>query len=375
MSTPPRGIGLKRMNSNDEKVRAAIADQAGEWYVANAETPLDARNAAAMAAWLLTSPVHVEEFLGVSAIARDLKAARTHPEYSVEAILARARAEGGTVVRSLESPAIPRAAGHPPPGWPAAAFGVAVCAVVSLGLLFNWNARLREHPAAPVVTELHFETRHGEQITRRLADDSLLHLNTDSTVTIRYSKTQRLVTLYAGQADFEVAHDANRAFRVIAGSAEILDIGTQFDVRLEQDATVVTVIEGRIAVEPTTMQGKHGTNSSQKHSQSPLQLGPDQQLRVTRGEWPAVPKAVDAQRTTSWVRREIVFDQEPLEQVAAEYNRYAPKSIEITTPALLNLKITGSFATDDPEAFIAFLRHLRGVRVQVTATQIRVSRN
>ncbi len=61
--------------------------------MANDEGPLDARDSAALAAWLKTSPVHVEEFLGVSAIARDLKEARTDPEYSLEAILARARAE------------------------------------------------------------------------------------------------------------------------------------------------------------------------------------------------------------------------------------------------------------------------------------------
>jgi transmembrane sensor len=101
-------------------------------------------------------------------------------------------------------------------------------------------------------------------------------------------------------------------------------------------------------------------------------LGPDQQLRVTQGQWPATPIAVDAQRTTSWLRREVVFDHEPLERVAAEYNRYAPKPIEITTPALKNLEITGTFATDDPDAFIAFLRSLKGVHVQMTATQIRV---
>jgi hypothetical protein len=34
-----------------------------------------------------------------------------------------------------------------------------------------------------------------------------------------------------------------------------------------------------------------------------------------------------------------------------------------------------SFATDDTEAFIAFLRSLKGVRVEVTSTQIRVSGN
>ena len=85
-----------------------------------------------------------------------------------------------------------------------------------------------------------------------------------------------------------------------------------------------------------------------------------------------MPVAVDAQRTTAWLHRQIAFDHEPLEQVAAEYNRYTSKPIEIATPALRNLQISGVFATDDPEAFIAFLRSLKGVRVEVTETRIRV---
>jgi hypothetical protein len=49
------------------------------------------------------------------------------------------------------------------------------------------------------------------------------------------------------------------------------------------------------------------------------------------------------------------------------------KPIEIATPALRNLQISGVFATDDTEAFIAFLRSLKGVRVEVMETRIRVS--
>jgi ferric-dicitrate binding protein FerR (iron transport regulator) len=82
------------MNFNDEQVRAAIAEQASEWLVASDERPLDARDAAALAAWLKTSPVHVEEFLGVSAVARDLREARADPEYALDAILARASRSG-----------------------------------------------------------------------------------------------------------------------------------------------------------------------------------------------------------------------------------------------------------------------------------------
>jgi transmembrane sensor len=116
---------------------------------------------------------------------------------------------------------------------------------------------------------------------------------------------------------------------------------------------------------------KGGTNPN--NAPQYVQVRADQQIRVSEAEWPAQPIAVDAQHTAAWLHREIVFDHEPLERVAAEFNRYAPKPIEIATPALRNLQISGAFATDDTDAFIAFLRTLKGVRVDVTATRIRVS--
>ncbi len=363
------------MDSSEEKVRTAIAEKAGEWLVASEEGPLDSQDSAALAAWLKTSPVHIEEFLGVSAIARDLKEARTDPEYSLEAILARARADDGVPapVQSLWRRIKAAFRGGRAHGWLTAGAAMAACLVLSVGLVM-WNARPTAHPSVLAnMTALHFATRHGEQLTRRLADNSVLHLNSDSAVTIRYDKTARFVMITAGQADFEVAHESGRAFRVIAGSAEVVDLGTNFDVRLEHDFTVVTVVEGRVAVGPSPMLTKFGTNSVPQSRF--VQLGADQQIRVTEGEWPAAPVAVDAQSATAWLHRQIVFDHEPLERVAAEYNRYTSRPIEIVTPALRTLQISGVFATDDPEAFIAFLRSLKGVRVEVTATQIRVSRD
>jgi transmembrane sensor len=360
------------MISNEEQVRAAIAEQAGEWFVANDEGPLDTRDSAALAAWLKTSPVHVEEFLGVSGIARDLKEARTDPEFALEAVLARARAEEDTPIQPLWPRVIDAVRGRTSGRGLAATVAMAACGVLSIGLLLTWIVRPIQHPSMPDGITAHFETRHGEQLSHRLADNSVLHLNTDSAVTIRYGKNERLVLLTSGQADFEVAHEPDRAFRVIAGSAEVLDLGTKFDVRLEQDSTVVTVVEGRVAVGPSPMLEKLGTNSSQNHAPRFVQLSADQQIRVTEGEWPATPVAVDAQRTTAWLHRQIVFDHESLERVAAEFNRYSAKPIEIATPALRNLQISGVFATDDPETFIAFLRSLKGVRVEVTETRIRV---
>jgi transmembrane sensor len=352
------------MNSNEEQVRAAIAEQAGEWFAVNDEGPLDAPDSEALTAWLKTSPVHIEEFLGVSAIARDLREARTHPQYSLEAILARARAEQEPTVRSLRARDDFAVRARPSRPWLAGAVAMAAGVVLSLGLFSWWEARdAVRPPVAESNTELRFETGHGQQLNRRLADNSLLHLNTDSAVTIRYGKTERLVTLTAGQAGFEVAHEPD----------EIIDIGTKFDVRLEQDSTVVTVVEGRVEVGPT--RETLGANAGQPQAARFVELAAGQQLSVVEGEWPAVPITVDVQNTTAWLRQEIVFDHEPLERVAAEYNRYTTKPIEIATPALRNMQISGEFATNDPDAFIAFLRSLKGVRVEVTPTRISVSRD
>jgi transmembrane sensor len=362
------------MKDNEEKVSAAIAEQAGERFVLNDEGPLGARDAAALTSWLKASPVHVEEFLGVSIIARELRELRGDPAYSLDAVLEAAHVEDDTTVQPFQPRAIAPVRGNPWRRWQIAAVTIAALGVLCVGMFSLWSLRPIAPVSAPTGTAaLHIETRHGEQLTRRLADNSVLHLNTDSAVTIRYGQTDRLITLTSGQADFEVAHERDRAFRVVAGAAEVVDLGTKFDVRLEHHATVVTVVEGRVAVGPSLMSEKRGTNSGENRLQRFVELGADQQLRLVAGEWPPTLLAVDSQAETAWLRQQIAFDHEPLERVAAEFNRYAPKPIEIVTPSLRNLQISGVFATDDTEAFIAFLRRLKGVRVEVTATQIRVS--
>ncbi|HXY96174.1 MAG TPA: FecR domain-containing protein [Steroidobacteraceae bacterium] len=357
------------MNSSEEQVRAAIAAQAGQWFVANDERPLDSQESAALVAWLKASPAHVEEFLGVSVIARDLGKACDDPGFSIEALLARARADDDT-----SSPSFWRKARETLAvaslRWQRVAATVAAIAVLALGALLVRNLwPVARAPVPPAAAAVRFETRHGEQQTYRLADNSVVHLNTDTTVTVRYGATERVVVLGSGEAFFEVAHEGDRPFRVFAGAAEVVDVGTRFDVRLEEHSTLVTVSEGQVAV---------GMPAAASSSQDPLagfvRVSAGEQIVVAEGERPtAVPADVD--RTTAWLRRQILFDHEPLDLVAAEFNRYSRKPIEITTPALRSLRVSGVFATDNTAAFIAFLRTLEGVHVEVTATRILVSQD
>jgi transmembrane sensor len=351
------------MTEGEDKVEAAIADEAGERFVSNDAGPLGEGDASALAAWLKASPAHVGEFLGVSVIARDLKELHEDPAYSVEAMLREARLEDTGTVEPLRRVGAARR-GMPARRWQIAAIAATVM-VAFVGLLAWWNLRPPSPSSASKgVTALHFATRHGEQLSRVLPDNSVLYLNTDSAVTVRFGHTERLVSLDRGQASFEVAHEPHRAFRVLAGGAEVIAVGTKFDVRRENDASLVTVIEGRVAV---------GPSSDNTRSPRFVEVGADQQATLVEGQWPPTILAVDSKQPTAWLHRQIAFDNEPLERVAAEFNRYAPKPIEIATPSLRGLKISGVFATDDPDAFIAFLRSLKGVRVEVTTEHIRVS--
>jgi len=250
--------------------------------------------------------------------------------------------------------------------WPRAALTLATVAAVGVGLFFAralWLPGARR--TSPEVTTRHFETRHGEQQTIVLADNSILHLNTDSNATVRYGPSERTLMLAGGEAHLQVVHEAARPFHVLAGAADIVDVGTEFDVRLQQDAALVTVVEGRLAV---------SLRSDRHDPLRTMQLEANQQIKVSPARMPAAPLHVDALSTIAWLHRQIAFEDEPLARVAEEFNRYAAEPIEITSPSLRTMRVSGVFATDNVDAFIAFLRRLDGVRVEVTPTRIRVSK-
>ncbi len=106
---------------------------------------------------------------------------------------------------------------------------------------------------------------HGDQRTIRLDDGSIIHLNSQSRVHVRYSSGERLIELEQGQALFDVVRDATRPFRVRAGSADILAVGTQFDVyRRSGGDLTVTVVEGKVAVTDRGMKQPQPAGASEK---------------------------------------------------------------------------------------------------------------
>ena len=340
------------MNADEEKVREIIACQAGEWVAAHQAGGLDAAERRAFYAWLTASPVHVEEYLEVALLSRRLPVAAADPELPVEAILDRVREEPESVTRIGNARHASRTAPRARPQrrwlWAAVPAGLAAIAVT----LF-W-------PRGEHVTPERYATRHGEMRSWRLGDNSTLRLNTDTSVTARYTHSQRLIEIERGEVLFEVAHESARPFRVVAGTASVLAVGTTFSVYRHGRSTLVTVVQGRVGVSTVTA------------ASTSVNAGAGEQVRVMDGQLPQPPTPADIQRSTAWLHRQIIFEREPLARVTAEFNRYSPRPIDIETPALGTLPITGIFSVDDTETFLDFLRTFDGVTIQATPTRIQV---
>lgn len=203
----------------------------------------------------------------------------------------------------------------------------------------------------PLLLQPAYATGVGEQRLVVLQDGSRVRLNTDSRIRVRFSGAERRVALARGEAFFEVAHDARRPFTVDAGDADVRALGTKFDVRRDDGAVHVTLLEGSVRVR-------------REEEARAWTLAPNQQLTLAPGR-AAAPRPADAARATSWTTGRLVFRETPLAAAVAEVNRYARTKVELAEPALAAAPVNGVFDTGDTEAFVAAV----GMLFDLTATR------
>ena len=352
------------MTPGDEQIRSAIAQQAAEWFIANETGSFAEEDAAEFLAWLKASPVHLREYLGVARVARRLSAATGGPKMPLETFLAQAAADDDGVV-SLQERASRGERSKTPDLWFRALPIAGSLLALTVGAI--WWAHDGELLGIPQT----YRTAHGEQRVQRLPDGSMLRLDTDSEATVRYSGRERLVEIKGGQAFLEVVHERKRRFRVAAGEAGAIAVGTQFDVYKKAGAVVFTVAQGAIAV----FRGKPSwLTDRDRVPDNVLRVTTGQKVRIDSGRASPEPVTVSLDQALAWLQHKIVFEHRPLGEVAAEFNRYGGIPVEIDDEELRVLPVSGMFDAGDTESFVAFLQRLPGVNMERTSTLIRVIR-
>jgi transmembrane sensor len=219
-------------------------------------------------------------------------------------------------------------------------------------------------PPVQAVAQQVYETAVGEQSTVRLSDGSIVTLNTDSSIEVRYDDTQRAVRLLRGEVFFEVAHDTSHPFRVQAGDRLLEAVGTAFNVRLGSGNDVrMMVTEGKVSVAPLV------PDALPQPSAAPAIVGAGNLAVMHEGPTAIVVQGLDATEIDvqlSWQHGMLVFDGEPLESVLLEIGRYTTV-VFAPDESIRGVRVGGYFRAGDIDGLLVALRESFDIDSRPTA--------
>lgn len=334
-----------------------INEEAARWFVEFRSGDIDEAGRRAFDAWMRASPEHLRAFMEIAGLWRHSAGVGTSDSLSAELLIAGARQETNVVPLSrvpLPEHSVRRRR-----------IGLAVAATVALvaGSLVTLSMLLR----SPT-----YRTEVGEQRSLRLADGSTVTLSSRSRARISLSDSTRTVDLLEGEALFRVAHDASRPFVVHAEGTSVRAVGTEFDVEKRSRGTVVTVVEGRVAVLPASARAGRGAFQPQLSGDRTVFLSAGEQIDTSAGAT-QLPTSTNVRSATAWTQGKIILQSATLDEVAERFDRYSPRRLIVEDHGQAPFRLSGIFSTD-PDFLIRYLRERPDIQVRETATQIRIIR-
>ncbi|MFT3906405.1 MAG: FecR domain-containing protein [Steroidobacteraceae bacterium] len=378
-----------------------IYEEASDWIVRHRETALDERERREFDRWLRRSPQHVCAYLEMSSMWEDLSALGDDWNPVAGDLIKKARSEDNVTPISVSaaaaasapvvaSPARRDGNADSGPGHRRAGMFYALAASMLLAsICMGWFYSQRGI----------YETGIGEQRSLTLADGSMAELNARSRIKVRYSDSGRYIDLLEGQALFRVAKNKRRPFIVRTGDTQVRAVGTSFDVNRTGSGTVVTVLEGRIAVHaiqhpivPAVVAergvsaridgtsigagaeaggGGYSSTSGINAEANEILIAAGEQIVVTP-EQIVAPRVTNVAAATAWTQHNLVFDAAPLAQVVEEFNRYNSRRLVIEDAELADLHVSGVFSSVDPGLLVRFLRAQPELAIDELGAEIRI---
>jgi transmembrane sensor len=386
------------------KLNTQIYEEACAWFIDSRAGDLDEAARSAFDRWLRKSPEHLRAYLELAAVWNEGPHLDPEGKFDRDTLIAQGTMDRDNVVElansrgaensrnDIAARAAPSSANAAEPA-PAPALnrqrprvrGLRFAAIAaSIALLAASAIFYLQTLRAPTYT-----AAIGEQRSLALADGSTVELNSRSKIVVRYSKQERHVELLQGQALFRVAKDVTRPFIVKTGATLVRAVGTEFDVYQKREDTVVTVVEGRVAIltNHAGLSAEHDIPAAAGPRPSNLEftkIAPGQigNIVVAAGEQLTVtPKRIQIAEhpniasATAWTQRQLVFESASLADVADEFNRYNVRQLIVGDPGLETFHVSGVFSSTDPASLIRFLRARPELRIVETGSQIRIEKN
>jgi transmembrane sensor len=251
------------------------------------------------------------------------------------------------------------AAAKAPRRWIAFSMSAGATALAACLLVLYW-------PSAKVATgdSSVVSTGAGRQRSLSLADGTKILLADNTTLHTRLSDGTRSVTIDRGKAYFDVMHDEHRPFVVLAGRRRITDIGTKFSVSRNGEDVEIAVTEGKVRVDDVNAP----SSAPIMASANDLIIAKADEILLSRE---APVRAMS--RAAGGEVELLTFADEPLSAVVQELNKHSKKKIHVAASAG-DIKIGGSFRSNNTEGFKALLQQGFGVTIREDKSNIYISK-
>jgi len=345
------------MSESDRKRSMPVSEQAAEWLVAFDDGEMDVADKQRFLQWLKQSPLHIKEFLQLSAMHVEFTQ-NNDLQKSIEELVAAAKSDVVNLSLPTSSRAPSLQAVKPMQTRRSSLRWLGIAATVVLGISTAtglWVAQGGLESGQVYRTDL------GEQRSIALDDGSMITLNTLSELRVLFTEQSRQVVLLSGEALFDVVKDTKRPFTVDAGSMQLTVVGTRFNVYRQSEQTVLTVVEGTVKVDavPTL-----STSVVAQPGVATLTAIAGDQVAVNKSGSDVIRATLPtAEATTVWTDRKLIFQNRPLADVAEEFNRYNHRPLIIDDAELATKPITGVFNAQDTELLGTFLDNQPGIEV------------
>ncbi|WP_339544001.1 FecR family protein [Pseudomonas sp. RA_35y_Pfl2_P32] len=191
-------------------------------------------------------------------------------------------------------------------------------------------------------------TATGEQRTLRLADGTLINLNTHSALDVRFDEKQRRIVLQEGEILIETGHNDARPFIVETRDGQMRALGTRFLVKREDHGTRLSVLQSAVAARPQVRADEQILKEGQQVLMRRDGLGP--LLALTPG-------------SDAWTRGMLVVDNVRLKDLIHELDRYRPGHLGVD-PDVADLRITGSFPLHNTDLALSALLPTLPVQIE-----------
>lgn len=293
---------------------SSVREQAASWFTRLLHAPKDHPDHEQLRLWLAANPVHAREYQAFCELWGDFSS--TANTQALAQAMDQRHGRRTFMRRGM----------------------LGLVGLLAVGLAWRYRQ--------PLELEAQYATAIGERRRISLPDGSELYLAADTRLHVRFEQSQRQVFLLQGQAIFDVAHEANRAFRVDGGLAQITVLGTRFVVARDTLELRVSVARGSVRVENdkgSLVLTSGDVASSHSHT-APRRLD------------------VAASNAFAFEQGRLVLEQAGLEEIATSLSRYRRQPVRVL-PGKGKPSINAVVQLDNVEGFVQALPSIAPIGV------------